>query len=233
MAELDENKIAHGDLQHGNILVTDDGMLKLVDYDGVCVPDLAGRRNVEIGIPPYQHPDRKESTLLSPSLDRFSAAVIYVALRALAAEPQLWLTHDEQSANDAILFRASDFRNMDNSPLFGDLRKSPDPGVPLLAERLFAAAIARMEAVPPLARLCEECAMPALRGQRRVQEPVAAEEVARKPAEPSGCGLDAIDSPPAKRGGILRYFLWVVLPLLLLAAMLFATMSRVWSSGGG
>ncbi len=192
--ELGENKVAHGDLQHGNILVTEEGMLKLVDYDGMCVPDLVGRRNVEVGIPPYQHPERNQSTLLSLYLDRFSAIVIYVALRALAAEPRLWTTYVEQSAYDTILFRESDFRAKDDSPLYHDLMRSPDAEVPLLANRLFEAVLDRMEAVPPLGRLHEECAMGGILGQTQPPRPVAKKAVVERPPEPSACSLDAPSS---------------------------------------
>ena len=46
-----------------------------------------GRRNLEVGVDPYQHRDRSAATLLSLDLDNFSALVIYVALRALAVQP--------------------------------------------------------------------------------------------------------------------------------------------------
>src|SRR6185295_4558108 len=55
--ELQAARIAHGDLQHGNILVCNDD-LRLVDYDGMWVPSLAGILPSEFGHPHYQHPDR-------------------------------------------------------------------------------------------------------------------------------------------------------------------------------
>ena len=79
--ELEAAEIGHGDLQHGNVLVAENDELKLVDYDGMCVPALRGSRNLETGMPPYQHPDRGDYTPLSPAIDRFSALFIYVALR--------------------------------------------------------------------------------------------------------------------------------------------------------
>ena len=42
-----EHVIAHGDLQHGNIIVQDDGTIRLVDYDGCYVPELAGLKSNE------------------------------------------------------------------------------------------------------------------------------------------------------------------------------------------
>src|SRR5262245_15119650 len=41
MRDLQQHGIAHGDLQHGNVLVVN-GDFRLVDYDGMYVPALAG-----------------------------------------------------------------------------------------------------------------------------------------------------------------------------------------------
>jgi len=54
VAELRRRGIAHGDLQHGNILVDTSGTLRLVDYDGMFVPALHGRPASESGDPNYQ-----------------------------------------------------------------------------------------------------------------------------------------------------------------------------------
>ena len=145
--------IAHGDLQHANVLVTPRGRLKLVDYDGLCVPALAGRRNLEIGVAAYQHPERNPATLLSADLDRFSALAIYVALRALAADPGLWLRHVETPGHDKLLFRAEDFQVPGASGLYAELRVSPDPLVRDLATRLFQAAVVDMAQTPSLVDL--------------------------------------------------------------------------------
>src|SRR5262249_15835723 len=54
---LQQAGVAHGDLQHGNIMVTADD-LRLVDYDGMFVPELQGEASHELGHPNYQHPLR-------------------------------------------------------------------------------------------------------------------------------------------------------------------------------
>src|SRR2546430_4647189 len=56
---LFRSQVAHGDLQHGNILVRG-GSIQLVDYDGMWVPALKGRHATEIGHRAYQHPERSE-----------------------------------------------------------------------------------------------------------------------------------------------------------------------------
>ena len=54
---LAERGIAHGDLQHGNIIITEHG-LRLVDYDGMFVNGMAGMMSNELGHRNYQHPRR-------------------------------------------------------------------------------------------------------------------------------------------------------------------------------
>lgn len=160
--ELAEAQIAHGDLQHANVMVTRSGELKLVDYDGLCVPSLVGRRNLEVGVEPYQHPDRNEQTPLSLDLDNFSALVIYVALRALAADPSLWAKYVEAPVYDKLLFRREDFQAPGASPLYHDLRKSPDQDVRELTEQLFDLAQPGIGQTPRL----EDVARPFARIER-------------------------------------------------------------------
>jgi hypothetical protein len=148
--ELGEASIAHGDLQHANVMITDAGEIKLVDYDCMCVPSLVGRRNLEVGVVPYQHPGRNAATLLSLDLDNFSALMIYVGLRALAIDPQLWRRYVEQPGYDKLLFRADDFRAPDQSALYHDLMQLPDEDVRSLVEQLFGLVQAPIDEVPSL-----------------------------------------------------------------------------------
>lgn len=148
--ELSEHQIVHGDLSHGNVLVSPEGHFKLVDYDCMCVPSLIGRRNLETGLPPYQHPARNADTVLFPGLDNFSSLVIYVALRALAAAPHLWITYVDQMEYDRILFRPQDFENPAMSPLYRDLMNSPDEQVRDLAHYLFQLARYDIHDIPPV-----------------------------------------------------------------------------------
>jgi hypothetical protein len=117
LGDLRKFGLAHGDLQHGNLLVEQSGALKLVDYDGMFVPDLHGMLASESGDPNYQHPGR--TLQFNPELDRFAALVIVVALRALAQAPHLWRTYN---TDDNLLFRHTDFASPDTSALFRELR---------------------------------------------------------------------------------------------------------------
>ncbi|MBV9597386.1 MAG: hypothetical protein JOZ87_11010 [Chloroflexi bacterium] len=116
VAELRRLGIAHGDLQHGNVLVDGAGTLRLVDYDGMFVPALHGRPASESGDPNYQHPRR--GVQFDAELDRFAAIVIVVALRALAVAPHLWQTY---TTGDNLLFRRADLVDPSASALFHDL----------------------------------------------------------------------------------------------------------------
>ncbi|MCG8586265.1 MAG: AarF/UbiB family protein, partial [Pirellulales bacterium] len=150
IAELSEHGIAHGDLQHGNIMVTDTGEIRLVDYDSMCVPELVGRPNLEIGVDPYQHPNRDTSTALSLEIDRFSALMILLVLRALAAAPDLWKKYVESADYDKLLFRGTDLHRPNSSLLSQELFLSPDPSVRKLLAHLCDAYHADFEDTPHL-----------------------------------------------------------------------------------
>jgi hypothetical protein len=121
--------IAHGDLQHGNILVVG-GEPRLIDYDGMFVPALAGWRSHEVGHPNFQHPRRTDADF-GPGADNFSNWVIYLSLLALSADPGLWSRH--QGGDECLLFRRADFELPERSRLLGDLERSADPLVAALA----------------------------------------------------------------------------------------------------
>ena len=143
LAELRRLGLAHGDLQHGNILVEPSGALKLVDYDGMFVPALHGMHASESGDPNYQHPGR--ALQFNAELDRFAALVIVVALRALAHAPELWRTYN---TGDNLLFRRADFASPDTSALFRELRARA--ATRDLAERFARVCQSDYALVPPL-----------------------------------------------------------------------------------
>ena len=58
--DLERCRIAHGDLQHANIVLVESG-IKLIDYDGMFVPAFTGHDAPEAGLACYQHPRRSSS----------------------------------------------------------------------------------------------------------------------------------------------------------------------------
>ena len=133
VSDLEHYQIAHGDLQHGNVLVEPDtGMMRLVDYDAMWVPSyLDALSAAELGHRNFQHPARSRSDF-GPTLDRFSALVIYTALRALAERPDMWERYDTA---ENLLFVATDFQDPTRSRLLAELRELPAP-LPDLARLL-------------------------------------------------------------------------------------------------
>lgn len=106
--ELSDIGIAHGDLQHGNILVQDSGLLQLVDYDGMFVPDMSDDLlSAEFGHRHYQHPSRSAQNFDS-RIDNFSMSVISLSLHTLAEDPSLF---HKVSADDFLLFKDTDYKD--------------------------------------------------------------------------------------------------------------------------
>src|SRR5438874_6965634 len=135
--DIEVGKFAHGDLQHGNILVRGKDLL-LIDYDGMWVPELKGGQGTEIGHRAYQHP-RRSTTDYGPYIDRVSALVIYVSLRALEIDRRLW---DQYHTGDNLLFVREDFNEPGKTPIWGDLAALQHAEVSYLAGML-AAFLAR------------------------------------------------------------------------------------------
>lgn len=145
--------IAHGDLQHGNVLILPDGdavQLRLVDYDTLYVPALKGRRSPEVGHRNYQHPDRDERDF-GPYLDHFPGLVIYTALHACRLRPDLWNRYD---TGENLLFRAADFYDPSASLLFEEL-DAVEELRPLVAA-LRTACYLEPEAVPALSAVLRD-----------------------------------------------------------------------------
>ena len=61
--ELHQRGIAHNDLQHGNVMVQEDSTIRLVDYDGIFLPEYRGQKSPEIGHQNFQHPERRPGTM--------------------------------------------------------------------------------------------------------------------------------------------------------------------------
>jgi hypothetical protein len=114
---LETAGIAHGDLQHGNIIVSPNG-LRLVDYDAFFVPALLGRLSLEFGHPNYQHPLRDEY-YFDVSVDNFSSWLIHSSLVAMTIDPELFALLE--GGDDCILFKRADLRSPETSKAFATL----------------------------------------------------------------------------------------------------------------
>lgn len=105
--ELQQAKLAHGDLQHGNILIRNEEIV-LIDYDGMFVPNLSGKESNEIGHRNYQHPERSKEHF-GPYIDNFSAWVILISIVAVCEDASLWTSLEAGEAEESLIFRQRDF----------------------------------------------------------------------------------------------------------------------------
>ena len=150
-ASLRGLRIAHNDLQHGNVMVQRDGSIRLVDYDGMFLPKFRGERSPELGHKNYQHPQRT-SEHYDENVDNFPSLVIYLSLLAIASDPGLWDFHDE----DNLLFTRRDYADPRGSEVFGRLKSSDDRAVARLAERLEEYCALPVEKVPDLETVLQD-----------------------------------------------------------------------------
>ena len=137
--------LEHGDLQHDNIRVRADGRVRLIDLDAVWTPALAKFTPNESGHPNFQHPERLRTGSWGPGTDRFSALVVLLSLRALAADPELW---DEYHDDDNLLFTAADFGRVMQDELWFRLASSRDLEVRRLTALLARACTGALADVP-------------------------------------------------------------------------------------
>jgi hypothetical protein len=92
---LQRAEFAHGDLQHGNVLIDARSALRLVDFDGSWIAAFnGGAPPSETGHPNYQRTGREWGRWM----DTFPGIVIYTSLLALSCRPDLWRSlHDGEN----------------------------------------------------------------------------------------------------------------------------------------
>lgn len=146
MRVLNRAGIAHGDLQHGNVMVVN-GEPRLIDYDGMFVPTLTGLRSHEIGHRNYQHPNRGE-VHFGPYLDNFAAWVIYLSLLALSVDPGLG--DGISTDSEHLLLRREDFERPNVSKTFQALEQMQDRKIHVLASLIRSFVSMDMSQLPAI-----------------------------------------------------------------------------------
>ena len=115
---LRSQSFAHGDIKPDNIMVRPDGTLTLVDYDGMYVAAMRGRKSPTIGTKDFAHPLRTVDDF-DETIDDFALAVIALSLKAISLDPSLYTTY---GASDRLLFAASDFLDLSKSKVLSALQ---------------------------------------------------------------------------------------------------------------
>lgn len=199
VAQLAAARIAHGDLQHGNVLVEPDGRLHLVDYDATWVPGAEGLRPDELGHRAYQHPARLAEGSWGPWIDVVPGLVVHLSLLAVAAEPGLWgWGHDGEN----LLLGPDDLRHPEASDMLAALRASPDRRVAELSELLVRCLAAPPASLGSLDRLLRSDGAPTAvevraPGARPDWLAAAAEAVPADGAGSDGSAAASAGAPPA------------------------------------
>jgi len=130
------NNIAHGDLSHGNIKVTSNKNLLVIDYDSMFVEGMDGLTDNIKGLPGYQHPKRLNNLKVHNRLDYFSELIIYLSLIVYNESPELWVKY---YGTEDFLFSKTDFYAPQNSSLIQSLLLNKNSTITYLTNYLIAA----------------------------------------------------------------------------------------------
>ena len=115
--QMDELKIAHGDLSPKNIMLLDDYSIKLVDYDSFFIDRFINSKMALMGDDDCQHPNRKNFRY-DHKIDRFSTLVIYLMLSAVQEKPELL-----EKNKGEFIFKKGDYLRPEYSEIFQQIQK--------------------------------------------------------------------------------------------------------------
>ncbi|MFO0877453.1 MAG: hypothetical protein U0840_08765 [Gemmataceae bacterium] len=157
--DLVQAEVIHGDLQHGNVLVqsgqtVEEMALKLVDYDAMVVPDLAGMVLPEKGHEAFQHPQREQGTTGTPAIDHFAHLVCFGALRCLAVGGRTWWERHHDGNN--LLLQRADILHPERSSLLQQLWHSPSEELHFIAGHVARLSRGNLDEVPRLPDLLSD-----------------------------------------------------------------------------
>nr|QNS26406.1 hypothetical protein MTCCP1_00023 [uncultured bacterium] len=114
--------IAHGDLKHDNVIISQESKLKLIDYDSMYIDELKGLSSPLVGGINFQHPLRNPGHF-DATVDHVSILVMLLSLRALTFEPALLEAHNN---GENLILTRDDFIAAERSELISSLLKIPD-----------------------------------------------------------------------------------------------------------
>ena len=140
-AWLRTQSFAHGDLKSDNIIVRPDGSLALVDYDGMFVPSMKGRKSPTKGTKNFSHPLRTVDDF-DETIDDFSLASIALSLKAISLNSTLL---DLYGNSGRLLFSEEDYRNPSKSKVISTLQELVCNKDLCTLYSLFMLALARKE----------------------------------------------------------------------------------------
>ena len=200
---LREADMAHGDLQHGNVL--------LVPGSRTIAGPEADRLRRHVGAGPGRPPNRARSATRPTSTRSGCARGLqprggplpapghrHGAARLAVGGPALWERYDN---GDNLLFREADLRAPGESALFRQLWRLPDPLARVLTARLALACQDPLEQAPPLTALVAEELLPVLDAEQKVRAEKLLGRHEYPVGLPAGAAFDFAERPPRRRGG--------------------------------
>jgi eukaryotic-like serine/threonine-protein kinase len=244
VGRLQRAEFAHGDLQHGNVLVDTRGDMRLVDFDcswiarfsGETPPGETGHRNYQLNSRPWGR-----------WMDTFSGLIIYTSLLALSKDTNPWFA---LNTGENLLFRSEDFQPPFHTATWSQLSDLRDRELDELGMRIqeccapgWSASGGLDELLAPRAKPWwertfrqSEAEVPLPRSAR--PEPVAAPRVEQpRPAAPSGQPTQnwwaPAPQPAAKPARPAGRIVGVALGSGLIAAVLTAAVSGGKAHAGG
>ncbi|CUU54050.1 Phosphotransferase enzyme family protein [Parafrankia irregularis] len=192
LRRLQSAQFAHGDLQHGNVLVDTAGRLRLVDFDSSWIAPFTGSP------PPTEGGHRNyqpENRLWGPWMDTFPGLVIYLSLLALAQEPDQWERFND---GENLLLGRRDFQPPHQTEAWSWLAELRDPQIDQLAARLRSCCAAGWAATGDLEDLITGSLPWWTRTSSRV---VPAAPAKPAPAEPAATATSSTPDPATPPAG--------------------------------
>ena len=148
--ELNSSNMAHGDLQHGNILVDynefsfEPNAIRLIDYDGLWFPELENLKPNERGHKNYNLASRTAEQHYGPTMDYFSQLIIATSILVISEIP------DNTDTEETLVFKDQDILHPQNSILFSFLWNNTDEEVKNLTGHLILATRIEMQGQKPV-----------------------------------------------------------------------------------
>lgn len=236
--DLQGRGISHGDLQHGNIIVSDDDRVTLVDYDGVMLFDPSTGTPLmsppsEAGHPNYQHPERITRGDCSQHADTFSAVLLDLSLAAIGNSPSLYRNDD-----NSLVLTAEDLEDPAGrgSHRFAQLIDALDTGDQETGEKLQRWCTRTHELALTRSEFETRDVLPDLSAR---SSPVTAKRTpvdsfydSAKTAFSAGNGAGAATPPTGRTSAGGYRGIWVVWGIAVVAILAFIVASELeWSSG--